>query len=276
MRFRVATWNMDHWKGVGRDREHTTKVWQYASDLGADVVLLQEAVAPPSGFDAAVFPSPDAQARWHSGGRAAFGTAIAVFGHEAKEVDVGPLLGDRTGRLTQTHAAAFVAARVVVGGHEITVASLYGILDGPLLDKQTYAVTSMHRSLSDLTPLLNARSTMRVLGGDLNVSTQMRPPDRAAHRLVFDRIAAFGLGDCTRATAGARQRLGNCICEEGDACVHVQTHRNPKSPVPWQLDYLFASKKQLMNRLTSCRAVDDDPRVWELSDHCPLVAEFEL
>jgi exonuclease III len=276
MRFRVATWNMDHWKGAGRDREHTTKAWQHARDLGADVVLLQEAVAPPRGFDATVLPSPDAQARWHSGGRAAFGTAIAVFGFEAKEVGLGPLLGDRTARLTQTHEAAFVAARVAVGAHEIAVVSLYGMLEGPLFDKQTYAVTSMHRSLSDLTPLLNARSTMRVLGGDLNVSTQMRPPDRAAHRVVFDRIAAFGLGDCTRATADARQRLGTCICEEGDACRHVQTHRNPKSPVPWQLDYLFASEKQLMSRLTSCRAIDDDDRAWELSDHCPVIAEFEL
>jgi exonuclease III len=120
MRFKIATWNMDHWKGVGRDRDHTVQVWQYARDLGADVVLLQEAVVPPSGFDATVLPSPDAEARWHSGGRAAFGTAIAVFGHEAKEVALGPLLGDRTGRLTQTHAAAFVAARVVIGGREIT------------------------------------------------------------------------------------------------------------------------------------------------------------
>jgi exonuclease III len=275
MRFTVATWNMDHWKGVGRDREHTAKAWRYARELGVDVLLLQEAVPPPGGFEATVFPTRDALERWHSGGRAAFGTAIAVFGHDANEIPVGPLLGDRTARLTQTHDAAFVAVRVTAGGEEIALVSLYGVLEGPLLDKQTYAVTSVHRSLSDLTPLLNARRRPRIIGGDLNVSTQMQPPHRAAHRVVFDRIAAFGLGDCTRSTANARQALGGCPCADRDACSHVQTHRHPKSQVPWQLDYLFASERQLMGKLKSCRAVDDG-RAWELSDHCPVVAEFDL
>ncbi|MBS2020264.1 MAG: hypothetical protein JST00_45815 [Deltaproteobacteria bacterium] len=276
MLLRVATWNMDHWKGVGRDRGHTAKAWELVRELGAHVVLLQEAVPPPIGFEATVFPAREALERWRSGGRAAFGTAIAVFGPSAVEVEVGALLGDRRARLTQTHASAFVAARVDIAGQEVTVVSLYRMLEGPLLDQKTYAVTTMHRSLSDLTPLLNQRSTMRILGGDLNVSTQMRPPDRDAHRLVLDRISAFGLGDCTHATAASRPRLTNCICAEAGACTHVQTHRHRKSTVPWQLDYLFASEKQLMPRLTSCRVVDKDPRVWELSDHCPIVAEFEL
>ena len=39
---------------------------------------------------------------------------------------------------------------------------------------------------------------------------------------------------------------------------------------------LFAFEKRLMNRLVSCRPIDDDDRVWELSDHCPVVADFEL
>jgi exonuclease III len=275
MRFAIATWNMDHWKGIGRDRDHNAKAWTRVRALGADVVLLQEAVPPPPDFDATVLPSPATPARWHSGGRAAFGTAVVVFGHDAVEIETGPLTGDRTTRLTQTHPGAFVAARVKVGAHDIVVVSLYGMLEGPLLDKQSYAVTTVHRSLSDLTPLLNARSTARVVGGDLNVSTQVEPPHRAAHRVVFERIAAFGLGDCTGATASSRPRLENCPCAEGAACAHVQTHRHARSESPWQDDYLFASERQLMTRLQSCRVVADES-VWALSDHCPVIAEFEL
>ena len=275
MRFSVATWNMDHWKGVLRDRGHTEKAWAYVRALGADIVLLQEAVPPPSAFDGTV-PSRERAERWHSGGRARFGTSVVVFGHEALEIEVGALDGDRSRRLQQTHPAAFVAARVKIGQHEVSAVSLYGFLEGPLMDKQTYATTSLQRTLSDLTPLLNARSTMRVVGGDLNVSTQFGANDRAAHRSVFARIASFGLGDCTRATAGDRPTLSACSCSEPEGCVHVQTHRHPKSKIPWQIDYLFASEKQLMPKLVACRAIDDDPLVWELSDHCPLVAAFEL
>ena len=45
---------------------------------------------------------------------------------------------------------------------------------------------------------------------------------------------------------------------------------------PWQNDYLFASEG-LVGRVRSCQALNaPDSRAWELSDHCPVVAEFEL
>jgi exonuclease III len=278
MQIKIATWNMDHWKGVRRTPTHTQQAWDYVATLKADVVLLQEAVPPPPAFAATVFPPRDEPARWHSGGRAAFGTAVVVFGHAATEVESRPLgAADRTQQLPQSHPGAFVAAKVALGNDtELLAVSLYGVLDGPLLDKETYSTTSLHRSLSDLTPALyRARMRPVILGGDLNVSTQFAAPWRAAHRAVFDRITAFGVEDCTRATAATREALVGCPCDEAEACIHVQTHRHPQSQVPWQNDYLFASRNKLMKHLVSCQTLDE-PGAWALSDHCPVVATFEV
>src|SRR5690606_9589634 len=121
----------------------------------------------------------------------------------------------RTEHLTQTHQGAFVAVRADVGGHEVLAVSLYGILEGPLLDNIIYSVTSVHRSLSDLTPLLGrSRAQGVVLGGDLNVTTQLANPDRDAHRAVFARIDAFGLANCTSLRAPSRGALPGCPCDE--------------------------------------------------------------
>src|SRR5690606_14268193 len=64
MQLSVVTWNMDHWKGVRRDSRHTEDAWEYVAGLGADIVLLQEAVPPPAGHPALVFPPPLETARW--------------------------------------------------------------------------------------------------------------------------------------------------------------------------------------------------------------------
>jgi hypothetical protein len=39
-----------------------------------------------------------------------------------------------------------------------------------------------------------------VVGGDLNMSPQIRWPDTETHKAVIQRIKAFGLKDCLRAT----------------------------------------------------------------------------
>ena len=95
---------MDHWKGVSRDRDHTAKAWRYVRELGVDIVLLQEAAPPPTDVEANVLPAPAAAERWHSGGRAAFGTAVVTFGLPVEEVPVGPLMGARRNASTATRS----------------------------------------------------------------------------------------------------------------------------------------------------------------------------
>lgn len=74
------------------------------------------------------------------------------------------------------------------------VVSLYGLLERMLGTE--YSITTLHRTLSDLTPVLSdpARRGRIVLGGDLNASLEWDRRRRSpTHRLLFERIEAFGL-----------------------------------------------------------------------------------
>jgi hypothetical protein len=115
-----------------------------------------------------------------------------------------------------------------------------------------------------------------IVGGDLNCSTQLPPPDRQRHANLFDRIASLGLIDLLERTRAGRQAEPDCPCDNAPNCGHVRTHKHRMSDLPWQDDYLFATPT-LAERLTTCYAVhDDDPDPWSLSDHCPVVAVFDL
>jgi hypothetical protein len=74
------------------------------------------------------------------------------------------------------------------------------------------------------------------------------------------------------ATAGSHPTLDGCPCSD-DPCRHVRTIRHARSAKPWQDDYLFATGA-LAERLRDCQPVSE-ARAWELSDHCPLLAEFQ-
>jgi endonuclease/exonuclease/phosphatase (EEP) superfamily protein YafD len=164
------------------------------------------------------------------------------------------------GHLARSHDGAWVAARTTIGSNEIVLVSLHGLHETFQLSSTRYAVSTVQRSLSDLTPLLDVhRSQMPViLAGDLNVNLQLPWPDGDAHRAVIDRIKAFGLVDC----------LGS---SDGD---QIPTHRylNNPSSTPYEDDWLFASPTL---RLLDCQPVDTEEG-WALSDHCPVVARFEL
>lgn len=49
---------------------------------------------------------------------------------------------------------------------------------------------------------------------------------------------------------------------------------NRAERVPWQVDYIFASAG-LQPALQGCRTIED-ASIWEASDHCPVVAHFDL
>ena len=155
-------------------------------------------------------------------------------------------------------------------GPPVTFVSVYGLIDCG------YAVTTVHRVLSDLTPLLDSKYGKRlVLGGDLNCSTQLAPPDRARHRNLFERFESLGLIDLLTLAGDDRAPVAGCPCDD-EPCRHVQTHRHSRSAVPWHDDYLFATEP-MADRLVSCEAHDQgEPDPWEFSDHCPVVATFDI
>jgi len=158
---------------------------------------------------------------------------------------------------------AWTAAEVTVAkGLTVTFVALYGLMDD-LSD------ASVHRSLSDLDPIFtDDRYNQRiVLGGDLNLSTQMpEGPARARSEAVFARLAALGLTECLAARWNEDRAIADCPCGQDNACRHIQTKRDDK----YQMDYLFASQSLEPD---DCYRLDSHP--WQdFSDHAPVLARF--
>ena len=64
----------------------------------------------------------------------------------------------------------------------------------------------------------------------------------------------------------------DCIAETLED--YVQTHRHNLSKFPWQIDHFFSSEK-LFEGLTNLEVIDNE-EVRNLSDHNPIIAEFDL
>ncbi|MGH9197762.1 MAG: hypothetical protein ACRD1T_18715, partial [Acidimicrobiia bacterium] len=253
VRLRVGSWNM----GQGfRPRGSPKATWAYLDALGLDFALVQEAVAPkdrPEVVRKRIYPKK----RWGSG-------IVNYTDFELSPIPAVPL-GDRRSQseLQESHPGAVTVADVRLPGDILlTLISIYGVLDLPLRNGMRYSVTSVHRMLSDLTPILDlARSRVRrvIMGGDLNITPQIPPPDSERHQLVIDRIKAFGFVDC----------LG----ESHNDFVRTHRHLDKKESPPYQDDWIFMSPNL---KLSSCEALNEDEAAWALSDHCPVVAEFEV
>jgi exonuclease III len=158
----------------------------------------------------------------------------------------------------------------------VVVVSAYGIID------HGYAESTVHRILSDLTPLIDERRGRRIIvAGDLNITTQWSVKHesflRGRHEEclrrdvnLFARFEALGLRNVVVRTALGP--LDGCDCGDGIGCRHVQTQRHDRSTFPWQNDYFFVSEDLLQEPFTV--EVMDQDDVWTLSSHCPIVVEF--
>ena len=257
---RIVTWNMNHWQRTDEQRAASSEyLWK---SIKPDVALLQEA-APP-------FPAPDVSRVGGIDSRRPWGSAV-VSGLPLQPVtSVRSAYGGEEVDLLRTYPGCVAVADVTVGDSEhITAVSVYGVWDAG------YADTTMHRIISDLTPLFDSTRWKRiVLGGDFNVSTQCDPPQRARDKTVFDRLQSLGLVDLLALQRPKRTSRTDCWCDDKGSCGHVHTHKHNKSTRPWHNDYLFASK-DLVSKVKSCAAVDD-PDIWTYSDHCPVVAEIDV
>lgn len=234
----VITWNMDNWK---RSSEQRQSAWNYLTKvIQPDIALLQECV-PPEDLD------DEYNICYHEiGGTRNWGSAVLSRGFPIQEVE-----------FDNSHPGSVVVVEVEMPILTLTAISVYGIFC-----RHNYTTTTMHRILSDLTPLIHGERTKRtfLMGGDYNVSTQWderynnRDP---SHKLVFDRIEDFKLVDCTKQYFGT----------------HVQTNYHARSDFPWQNDFFHASKK-LAKKLVKCEVLNETP-VRDFSDHMPVLAQFD-
>ena len=263
MKLRIATWNMDHWKRMRDDPSGQSQrdAWAYLQGLSVDVALVQEA-APPPFVDPATWlvrshPVPDRPDEWFMHPRyRRWGSAVVVLNPtlEFEPIEAAPLNGDRyLKELWISHPGSWSGIRLTRADQPpISLISAYGVWDIATADKKSsYYQTTVHRILSDLTPLLDSEAGARtVLAGDLNVGTQSAPANaeerdswRPLSKALFDRFAAYGLVECIGASVAAdRGPLADCACGPAPDCRHVQTFRynNRIDGGPWQNDYVFA------------------------------------
>ncbi len=251
-----------------RSRRSHESAWRWLREaFQPDIVLTQETVLLPTDAGQFVWKEDgiDKSRRWSS--------AVVSFGPPIEEIQRWRGRANKSEHDLRASAPGTLAIAMVELPPQdpIAVVSMYGKFDNG------YVTTTVHQQLNDLYPLLDSSQGKRVIiGGDLNLSTQFEPPYSGIHRNIFERFEVNGLVNLTQATRDQRPSLDDCPCEEGPECGHVQTLRHPKSEKPWQNDYIYASQS-LARKVTACTVVDKgSPSPWDFSDHCPVVAAFDL
>lgn len=262
----MASWSVVTWNMNLATKRDPRKNWAFLEDVIAkdvDVALLCEATIRPhtdSIYGSSGTSGRDYQRAWSTAivskhGPVEIHDAVAAnyMGKPRKHFPFKP-----------SRPGAWTAAQVsLMEGLAVTFISLYGLLDD-LSD------ASVHRSLSDLDPLFtdSRYNEYIVLGGDLNVSTQMpRGPARARSLAVFARLEALGLKGCLEAKWTSERAIPDCPCELGEECRHVQTKKDDK----YQMDYIFASESLALG---DCFRLDTQPDWRNYSDHAPVLARF--
>lgn len=244
---KVVSWNVN--------RRPTA--WKLLGDLDADVALLQEANRsgmPESQIVVAAPPTLD----WKMlNGSGAYGTAILLMNPNLCPGTVPEVLA--------SHPGQFGVIHLPVGDHGLYIISVYAFF------RDKYADTSMHRAISDLTPLLESKAAV-LMAGDINTFRDYTLGGTKAelrrYQLVFERLSALGM-ECLGPFSDSGP-LAGCPCRDELNCRHVKTYRhyNRTDGKPLQLDFAFGNKA-LRKRFVSCKAVDDE-KYWAVSDHAPV------
>ncbi len=158
--------------------------------------------------------------------------------------------------LATSFTDALVACKVILpnGKPPLLAISMYGTFDAT-----SHVTPNLHRMISDLHVLLidKAYKGRIMIGGDWNIDrkyNEINPGKAPQHRLVFERLEDPFYG----------------LVRYNKEALRTIRHRSQHS---YQDDYIYVSKA-LMGKV-SCEVVDY-PVARELSDHLPVVAEFEV
>lgn len=241
---------MEHEPLLPAAPEARDQAWSFLAPLAADVALLRETEQPP------------VPGVWRPVTGAPWGSAVVSSTLELTEIPRSGLQDSvPKGTLAESHPGASVVAEAeIMPGRKVTFVRISGLIRKGGLSDTGYATTTVHRTLSDLTPVLDVHRSKRtlVLGGDMNVTPEIPFPGAEMHAATIERLKAFRLVDCL----GAKQ----------DGFVRTIRHRNNPASTPYQDDWIFASPDL---SIVACDPVDDKS-AWALSDHCPVIPDCEI
>jgi hypothetical protein len=274
----VASWNINQ----------NPDAWAHLGTLAGggksvDVALLQEAVPPVSGEVPTRYvacPTIGDPRGWRIRGTHRRPWCSAVVCMDApinfEPRPAVPLwFGEEGDTLLASHPGAFNVGVVNCSdGKRVVLISLYAIWDrqGSL----TFSEATLHRTLSDLAPVFYNEDYVLV-AGDLNIwpyDAGYGWGDRSD--AVFQRLRADGFEQVGPRPPAGRGPLTGCPCNAPSTCGHVRTmrHQRRADSVPYQLDYVFASKK--LASLVRESSVRDNEVLWAVSDHCPIVTVLDV
>jgi endonuclease/exonuclease/phosphatase family metal-dependent hydrolase len=258
--------------------------WRQLLDTDADIALLQEA-GPPPGDVASKVDIDDAPWRIAGVGREKVGrTAVVGLSDRVTLLRLvsAPIADARPGEIAVSRMGTLSAAVVTPPtGQPVTVISAYAAWETAHRDSGSgwiYADASAHRLISDLSVLLKAQTTHRViLAGDWNIFHGYGDNGNAywadRYATVFDRLSALGL-----MFAGPQSpdgcRAGTPPNEIPPDSLNVPTRHSPgQTPgaAAHQLDFVFASRS--IHKQVKIRALNL-PDEWGPSDHCRVEILF--
>lgn len=262
---RVVTWN------CRRATRHSA-LWRYLDELSPDVALLQEVSSLPAGL-ADEFSLLPARPITKTGSLQRFSSVVLVRGEILSEFELRSSLGWVTrelGRFAGNLPACRLALRSGVTLLAINVYSPAWPMALPDLSLHEIAPVKLKLNprvwLADI--LWHALTSMNfladeqmIIAGDFNLSETFddwRGGPRG-NREYLDRMAALGLHECLRESQGQL----------------TPTFKNTNGQVLHQIDHVFANEI-LTHRLLGC-ATGSAARVFgeSLSDHLPIIADFE-
>ncbi|CAN5611361.1 hypothetical protein BH24ACT26_BH24ACT26_23320 [soil metagenome] len=215
--------------------------------------------------------------RWYAS--AVISTAvISTNGPELRPRVPLPLHQAADGEFACSHPGQFAVSDVCVDGAPVlTLVSLYGIWDTMIDSGDKYAEATLHRALSDLTPLFQERAARLVLvAGDLNLYSYSDGSIWGNRWMsVWSRFKAYDLEICGPFRPDGEPRLDRCPCPDPE-CRHVNTYlyKSNTTSKPHQLDFFLATPA-LCKRLVEVWA-DPDPTWPSRSDHRPIFATFDI
>ena len=232
---RVTTWNMHR----AMDSGDSDAGWSALRDTS--VALLQETRPPTAAAEGTLLFE-----RVANGSRRTWGTAIWAPSLNLRQLD----------HRRSERGTAVVAEHLTPAG-PVTFISIYAKLE-PLLDT-SFAITTMHRVLSDLTEFFeNPKRRGRIIGGgDFNANPAFDDTRGAAVRgaqdLLFDRLELWGM----QSVIPYRENAHPTWFPRG-------------SGKPFQLDHIFVSNEIAFDA-SPANLVRHD----ELSDHAQLHVDID-